>query len=150
MPCARTQRSERLPLELLSVDGVALDPPAFGVASPVFSFTMPRTDNFLQVAGQTHGRSAVFGAAAILRPLKLGHHTLVASFDVLNASRPAGTYELTVSERSTVARRRSTIRSGHGRGRPGSSVVDSSRPGLEDRGPASSSASMLDNDAYVP
>jgi hypothetical protein len=80
----------------LEVDGVTLTPPGFVVASPAFAFTMPRSDNFLQVSGHTHGRSAVYGEVAILRPLAAGTHTVIVPFDLLNPSQPTGTYRLTV------------------------------------------------------
>jgi hypothetical protein len=80
----------------LRIDGVTLIPPGFVVASPAFAFTMPRSDNFLQVSGHSHGLSAVYGEVAILRPLPAGTHTLVVPFDLLNPSQPTGTYRLTI------------------------------------------------------
>ncbi len=78
------------------LDGVTLIPPGFIVASPAFSFSMPEKDNFLQVSGHAHGRSAVYGEVAILRPLPAGTHRLVVPFDLLNPTQPTGTYKLTV------------------------------------------------------
>jgi hypothetical protein len=80
----------------LGIDGVTLSPPGFVVASPAFTFTMPTSDNFLQVSGHTHGRSAVYGEVAILRPLPAGTHTVIAPFDLLTPSQPTGTYRLTI------------------------------------------------------
>jgi hypothetical protein len=92
----RTLGDGLLAPDQLAIDGVTLTPPAFVVASPTFSFTMPMTDNFLQVSGHTHGRSAVYGDVAILRPLPAGTHTLIVPFELLAPSQPTGTYRLTI------------------------------------------------------
>jgi hypothetical protein len=99
--CARAQFKAALGRGLLApdvttLDDVSLKPPAYDVASPAFSFTMPAKDNFVAVPGKEHGRSAVFGSIAILRPLARGKHTLIVPFDLVNPTRPTGTYELTV------------------------------------------------------
>ena len=63
--------------ETVTLDGVRLRPPGYVVATAAFHFTMPERNNWLHVRGHTSGRAAVYGLAAILRPLSPGVHTLV-------------------------------------------------------------------------
>jgi hypothetical protein len=95
--CARARWRRNMGQEKLTLDGVAIQPPAVVGGSAVFSFTMPARNNFLGVVGRTHGRADVYGDAAILRPLSPGVHTLVqdsvfANFEV----HALTTYRLTV------------------------------------------------------
>ncbi|MEA2266272.1 MAG: hypothetical protein QOE27_1855 [Solirubrobacteraceae bacterium] len=75
--CARAGWRSARARHAVTLDGVALRPPGFVVATPAFSFTMPGNDNYLNVPGITGGRAAAFGYADMLRPLRPGRHTLV-------------------------------------------------------------------------
>ncbi len=58
-------------------DGQLLSPSGFPVSTGVFSFTMPASNNYLQVPGKTHGRGAAFGLPIMLGPLAPGIHTII-------------------------------------------------------------------------
>lgn len=85
----------------VSVDGEELaNPGLFRAQSPVFSFTMPRNDNFLGLNGKTTGLSVSDGYWAIVEPLTVGNH--VIHFEGAFVSGPGAgfaqdvTYNLTV------------------------------------------------------
>jgi hypothetical protein len=61
----------------LALDGKVLSPSGIAVATGVFTFRMPATDNWLGVPGATSGRAAASGKPLMLRPLAPGRHTLV-------------------------------------------------------------------------
>ena len=71
--CAKKSRAR----SSLALDGKVLRPSGVAVATGVFTFTMPTTDNWLGVPGSSSGRAAASGQAVMLRPLAPGRHTLV-------------------------------------------------------------------------
>jgi hypothetical protein len=80
----------------LTLDGAVLTPSAYPVATPVFRFTIPATNNVLHVAGQTHGYSAAKADASMLRPLSAGRHTLVQREQFSDGSAVETTWKLKV------------------------------------------------------
>jgi hypothetical protein len=74
--CAKHYWQRHPGRENLTVDGVSIRPAGYIIATPAFSFTIPRENNWLGVRGHAHGRAAVYGAISILR-LSRGTHTLV-------------------------------------------------------------------------
>jgi hypothetical protein len=81
----------------LALDGKVLSPSGIAVATGVFKFRMPATDNWLGVAGSTSGRAAVSGQGVMLRPLAPGRHTLVRVIQYPGHPVEIETYELTVA-----------------------------------------------------
>jgi hypothetical protein len=71
---------------IVSAHNVVLDGRAvkggYTTQSPVYSFTMPAHDNYLDVRGATHGKSDAYGPVLLLTPLKPGQHTLSITFPV--------------------------------------------------------------------
>jgi hypothetical protein len=80
----------------LTLDGKRLAWPGFVLETPVFSFTMPRRNNYLLVPGATGGRGAAYGEPVMLRPLSAGSHTLVRTESSPHGPTLRSTYELTV------------------------------------------------------
>jgi hypothetical protein len=78
----------------VSVDGKVLAPTMFTVSTAAFSFTMPATDNTLDLPGVSHGLAAVVGSALMLSPLGSGHHTLRLAGT--NGTSGSDTYRLSV------------------------------------------------------
>jgi hypothetical protein len=83
--------------DTVTLDAVSVAPPGFLVATPAFRFTMPATDNILDVSGRGGGRAAAYGYAAMLSPLSPGAHTLVLVHQYVGYAATRITYQLTVS-----------------------------------------------------
>jgi hypothetical protein len=81
----------------VSLDGRALVPAGYIIATDAFAFTQPARGNLTHTAGHTHGLAAVYGSASILGPLSSGTHTLVERLVYSNtAVAQQVTYHLTV------------------------------------------------------
>ncbi len=80
----------------VSVDGKALSPSSFAVATPVFHFTIPATGSVLKTTGHTSGVGAVHSDALMLRPLAPGPHTIVQVEHFASGNSVQTTWQLTV------------------------------------------------------
>ncbi len=80
----------------VSVDGVALSPSAFPVATPVFRFVIPARGNLLRTTGRRRGLGAVHSEALMLRPLPPGPHTIVQVEHFASGQSAQTTWQLTV------------------------------------------------------
>jgi hypothetical protein len=80
----------------VTLDGRALSPSGYTVATPVFRFTMPARSNFLKVTGRTHGYSAARSYVLMLRPLTPGTHTIVQVVHFTKTIETQATWELVV------------------------------------------------------
>jgi hypothetical protein len=84
------------PTSSLAVDGKVISPAGFELTTPVFSFTMPALQNWLEVPGKTADRAAVAGQGIMLGPLTPGTHTIVRVWQDPRAPIWVRTYRLTV------------------------------------------------------
>jgi hypothetical protein len=81
----------------VTLDGKALHPAGYLIATDAFTFTQPAQGNLTHTPGHTHGLAAVYGSASILGPLSSGTHTLVERLVYTNtAVAQQVTYHLTV------------------------------------------------------
>jgi len=96
LECAREDWRAAKPPDNVTLDDVPLSPAGVIVATPVFDFTAPATDNEFMAPGRTTGEAAVYGYVTMLRPLSRGHHTLVAELKYTGTKRNRVTYRLTV------------------------------------------------------
>jgi hypothetical protein len=90
--CAKKFRA----LSSLALDGNVISPSGIQLATGVFSFRMPSTDNWLGVPGSTSGRAAVSGQGVMLRPLAPGRHSLVRVIEYPGHPVSIEVYNLTV------------------------------------------------------
>jgi hypothetical protein len=95
--CARRQWQRHYGGLTVSLDGAALRPAGYIIATDSFPFTQPARGNLTHTPGRTHGRAAVYGSASILSPLSPGPHTLVERLAYSHTSVVERvTYHLTV------------------------------------------------------
>jgi hypothetical protein len=80
----------------LILDGVPLKPASVRVSTPAFDIRMPATHNIFDAPGRTHGRLAVVGNVALLRPLSPGIHKLVQAIHYPWSFNRVVIYRLTV------------------------------------------------------
>lgn len=79
------------------VDGQALRPAGYIIATSAFTFRQPARGNLTHTPGRTQGRAAAYGSASILGPLSPGIHTLVERLAYSHTSVvEVVTYHLTV------------------------------------------------------
>jgi len=95
--CAKRQWNRHPGGLSVSVDGTALSPAGYIIATDAFAFTQPAHGNLTHTPGRTRGLAAVYGSASILSPLSSGTHTLVERIDYSHtAVAEQVTYHLTV------------------------------------------------------
>lgn len=95
--CAKRQWQRHSGGLNVTLDGKALQPAGYIIATQAFSFTQPARGNLAHTVGHTHGRAAVYGSASILGPLSPGLHTLVQRLVYAHTSVvEVVTYHLTV------------------------------------------------------
>jgi hypothetical protein len=95
--CAKRQWQQHSGGLSVTVDGKALRPAGYIIATGAFSFTQPARGNLAHTLGPTHGRAAAYGSASILGPLSPGFHTLVERLAYAHTSVvETVTYYLTV------------------------------------------------------
>jgi hypothetical protein len=95
--CARAWWRGHQGEESVTLDGVSLRPVGYVGGTGAFQFRMPARNNWIHARGHTRGRMAVYGFAAILRPLSPGSHTLVLAEAYKHSTfYSKTTYQLTI------------------------------------------------------
>ena len=95
--CAKRQWDRHSGGLNVTLDGEALSPAGYIIATDAFPFRQPARDNLTHTPGHRQGRAAVYGSASIMGPLSSGTHTLVERLVYTNtAVAQQVTYHLTV------------------------------------------------------